>query len=106
MAKLTCEGIIPERTEPTHSEMVETDEPGVFKMIVHSATTPEHPCEREATMVQRSLKQTLCNLGGLHWVQDGPDHAFCTACFRPGTVTTAEGRVTAHPAMAIDEYKG
>jgi hypothetical protein len=118
---MQCEAIIPEATEPIGSEMVEAApavyeerdgetepvliEPARYEHVVHYRTIPEHRCEGEATMLARSLKQETCSHDGLHWVKDGPDRGYCPIHFRPGTVTEASGRVSAHPAMSIDEYQ-
>lgn len=125
---MQCEAIIPEATEPIGSELVEVApaqyaeavpasdgedeaepvliEPARYKHVVHYRTIPEHRCEDEATMLARSIRQETCNLGGVHWVKDGPDRGYCPIHFRPGTVTEASGQVGAHPAMSIDEYDG
>lgn len=80
-------------------------EPAQTELLIHYHTTPEHPCEAEATMLSRSVKQERCSLGEPHWVSDGKDRAYCSACFKPGTVTDLAGTVNLHPAMSIDEYQ-
>lgn len=106
---MQCEGTIPERTVPTGSEMVnvaaEGEEERYERRIAHE-TIPEHRCEAEATMLARSMAQRLCSFGEPHWVKDGPDRAYCAACFRPGRVTDLAGNTSLHPAMSIDEYQG
>lgn len=161
---MQCEGIIPERTVPISSEMVETAPakterrkvqeaqyadveiapartgqreidgetvtvvleparrgrqqiaqevwedvevaPAQYERVVHTETTPEHPCEAEATMVARSMKQVRCDLGELHWVKDGPDRAFCAGCYVAGVMSHEDGTTSQHGYMAIADYQG
>lgn len=103
-----CEGIIPERTEPVRSVVI-ADERGnaIFdeagnqiKEIVFE-TTPAHPCEAEATMLSRSMRQVNGEFG-TSWEIVG-DVLYCDGCFVPGTMTHLDGRVTQHPAMAVSD---
>lgn len=117
---MQCEGVIPERRVPVGSELVETQpaayedrdgeqvlvRPATVESRIVYETTPERPCEAEATMLARSMTQVLCSLDAPHWVKDGTDHAYCSNCFRPGTVTDLAGNASTHAAMPISEYEG
>jgi hypothetical protein len=119
---MRCDGIVPEETVTvtpektrlvTKEREVENEDgetiteiyeeieviPAKFKHI------PEHPCKETATILARSMNQVICNLGGKHWVKDGPDKKYCDRHNKPGTVTHTNGLVTAHPAMHISEYE-
>lgn len=114
----TCEGIVPERTYPIRS-VVQVDEHGnavkdengeVIKEIV-TETTPAHPCEAEATMLARSMREIVTaettredgsTVQMLAWERVG-DVLYCATCFVPGTMAHLSGLVTQHPAMAVSD---
>jgi hypothetical protein len=100
-----CEGIIPEKTIPVRS-VVLVDEAGnaIFdedgnqvKEIIYE-TTPAHPCDAEATMLSRSMREREDG----SWEVVG-DALYCASCFVPGTMTHRDGRVTDHLAMALSD---
>lgn len=101
----------PARYELRDGEPVQVEPPVIEPVMVEAAvheqkllyrTDPEHPCPAEATMLARSMKQEMCSLGEYHWVQDGPDRAYCEGCFKPGTVTDRNGNTTLHPTMSTE----
>jgi hypothetical protein len=79
--------------------------PAQYERVVHYETTPEHPCDREATMVARSMKQVRCDVGELHWVRDGKDRAYCALCYVDGTMTHEDGSVSRHGYLSIADYR-
>lgn len=100
-----CEGTIPERTVPVRSVVVVDDkgnavldEGGNQVKEIVTETTPAHPCEAEATMLSRSMREL--EEGG--WERVG-DVLYCAGCFVPGTMTHLSGLVTQHPAMAVSD---
>lgn len=96
----TCEGLIPEATV-----MHEQDGESRPEVI------PAHPCEAEATMLARSMREIVTaettredgsTVQMLAWERTA-DHFYCGSHFVPGTMTHADGSVTQHPAMAVSD---
>lgn len=100
---MKCEGIVPEETRATGSEMVEQED-GTFERVVHTETTPEHPCEEEGTLLARDIREVTCDYGSSHFVRVA-DHLWCPTHARPGAVFHVDGKVTQHPYMSPDEYQ-
>ncbi len=113
-----CEGIVPEHTYPVRSEVqvdadgnAVKDEHGQVVKIIVTETTPAHPCDAEATMLARSMREIVTaettredgsTVQMLAWERVA-DHCYCSSHFVPGTMTHADGRVTQHPAMAVSD---
>lgn len=96
----TCEGTVPEAT-------VMQEQDGE----VWTEFTPAHPCEAEATMLSRSMREVVTaettredgsTAQMLAWERVA-DHFYCGAHFVPGAMTHVDGRVTQHPAMAVSD---
>ena len=87
---MQCEGIIPAsaKGETIDGQIVEADQ-------------PERRCEREATMLGRSMREARCDLGELHWVTVA-DHGYCRRHFISGRMEHFDGRVSKHPALAVE----
>lgn len=107
-----CEGTIPEHTISRETQRdvevtVETEDgPRTKRQTIIEKlpeVVPARPCDAEATMLARSMREARCNLGGAHWVRDGDDHAYCPRHFEPGTMTHLDGRATQHAPMAIED---
>lgn len=94
----TCEGTIPEATV-----MQELDGEAWSEII------PARPCEAEATMLSRSMREVVTaettredgsTVQMLAW-ERVTDRFYCGLHFAPGAMTHLDGRVTQHPAMAV-----
>lgn len=93
---MICEGEIAATTKTAEY----TDDEGILQ--VRSEVVPAYPCDAEATVLARSMKQQTCNLGEVHWVKT-EDHVYCPRHVVPGTMTHLDGRVTHHGPMAAED---
>ncbi|MGE3270383.1 MAG: hypothetical protein AB7P40_16640 [Chloroflexota bacterium] len=93
-----CEGTIPATTEA-----VRTDDGWIEKPV------PARPCDAEATVLARSMRQVKCELfdqlpnpqDGIHWLTV-EDHYFCNRHYRAGAMSHLDGRVTNHAPMPVE----
>lgn len=108
----TCQGTVPEQRIP-QSKMVErTAEDGSTEYVREhwENIVPARPCDAEATMLARSMRQVTCELfdqlpggqDGIHWLPV-EDKVYCAAHFVAGTMEHLDGRVTQHAAMSVND---
>lgn len=101
-----CSFIIPEKTYPTHSEMVEQEDGSESKKITHYKTDPAHQCEAEATGIERDLEEVdIPGIQGVsHKILD--DRPGCNGHTIGGTIKNLNGSVGRTAIMSIMDDSG
>jgi hypothetical protein len=102
---MQCQATVPEQRFAVGSHFVDDPaHPGQPEQVLDYRTEPEHPCEEEALVLARSMKEVAVEGGAegeTDW-QTVKDEVYCLMHFVPGLMTHLDGTLTFHAPMSVE----